>query len=88
MFLYPSSYIWDPFWSVKRTWILVEDREASGLPGGRTSCDRVELPHPSMRTLDDLSGTISRRMSAMSLYDLNQSKDESSDSLPAVRVPR
>lgn len=47
----------------------------------RTSCDKVELPHPSIRILADFSGMSSRMMSAMSLYDLNQSKEASSDSL-------
>lgn len=37
-----------------------------------------------MRILDDLSGIVSRMMSAMSLYDLNQSNAESSDSLNGV----
>ena len=55
-------------------------------PRGHTSCDNVELPHPSMSTLDDLSGMSSRIMSAMSLYDLNQSKEESSDSLNVVPI--
>lgn len=46
-----------------------------------TSCDSVELPHPSIKIRTFLSGMSSRRMSATSAYVLNQSYDASSDSL-------
>ena len=46
-----------------------------------TSSDSFEFPHPSIKILAALSGTASRMMCAMSLYDLNQSNVVPSASL-------
>jgi hypothetical protein len=50
-------------------------------PKRRTSCESVELPHPSMRIRAFLSGTYSRTRGAMSEKLLNQSNDVPSASL-------